>query len=135
MAATLKCTNDTLEMSALDYSKASMSHIRHYRALLWTTGPLNRRASLKYQTGKLVNGQIVYLLTSFFLSFWMNEWSQANSIMAEAITSAKNQYKSLGIALTTYCHSRARTILHWFSSTSMSLLTAVIASSLNCTYF
>ena len=30
MAATLKCTNDTLKMSALSKSKASISHIRHY---------------------------------------------------------------------------------------------------------
>ena len=33
MAATLKITNDTLEMSAIDWSTASMSHIRHYRVV------------------------------------------------------------------------------------------------------
>ena len=27
--------NDTLEMSALDYSVASMNHIRNYRVLPW----------------------------------------------------------------------------------------------------
>ena len=36
-----------------------------------------------------------------------------------------NQHKSLGIALTTYCHRRAWTILQWFSSTSMSILNAI----------
>ena len=40
MAATLKVHNDMLEMSALDWSKASMSHIRHYRVLPWATGTL-----------------------------------------------------------------------------------------------
>ena len=34
-AATLKVTNDTPEMSALDRSTASMSYIRHYRVVPW----------------------------------------------------------------------------------------------------
>jgi len=45
-----------LEMSALDYSKASMSHIRHYQVLPWTTGPLTSPESIAevpdWQVGK-----------------------------------------------------------------------------------
>ena len=53
MAATLKVTNDTLEMSALDRSTASMSHIRHYQVVPWETGPLTLLESIaKLQTGK-----------------------------------------------------------------------------------
>ena len=40
IAATLKVTNDTLEMSALDRSTASISHIRHYQVIPLATGPL-----------------------------------------------------------------------------------------------
>ena len=53
MAATLKVTNDMLEMSALDRSTASTSHIRHYRVVPWETGPLTLLESIaKVQTGK-----------------------------------------------------------------------------------
>ena len=41
-----KSANDTLERSTLDYSKASMSHIRHYRALPWATGLLTLLESI-----------------------------------------------------------------------------------------
>ena len=36
----------TLEMSAIDKSKASMSHIRHYQMLPWATGPLTSLESI-----------------------------------------------------------------------------------------
>ena len=39
------------------------------------------KGSLKYQTGKLLNGQIVYLLTFFLLS----GVSQASTIVAKAV--------------------------------------------------
>ena len=52
MVATLKVTNDTLEMSASDRSTASMSHVRHYRMAPWATGPLTLLESIaKIQTG------------------------------------------------------------------------------------
>ena len=52
MAATLKVTNDTLEMSALDWLMASMSRIRHYRVFPCATGPLTLLESIaKVQTG------------------------------------------------------------------------------------
>ena len=38
--------NDTLEMSALDHSAASMSPIRHYRVLPSATGPLTSLESI-----------------------------------------------------------------------------------------
>ena len=38
MVATLKVTNDMLEISVLDRSTASMSHIRHYGVVPWATG-------------------------------------------------------------------------------------------------
>ena len=56
MGATLKVTNDMLEMSALDQSMASMSHISHYRVVPWETGPLTLLESIaKVQTGKPLN--------------------------------------------------------------------------------
>ena len=47
-------TNDTLEMSALDQSTASLSHIRHYRVLPWATGPLTLLESI----AKVPDGQV-----------------------------------------------------------------------------
>ena len=46
MVATLKVANDTLEMSALDRSTASMSHIGHYQVFPWETGPLTLLESI-----------------------------------------------------------------------------------------
>ena len=67
MAATLKVTNDTPKMSALDCSTASMSYIRHYRVLPW----LCWKASLKYQTGKSLK-RPNRLSSDFFLSFFLS---------------------------------------------------------------
>ena len=77
MAATLKVTNDTLEMSVLDRSTASMSHIRHYRVVSWATEPLTLLESIaKVQTGKSLK-RANRLSSDFFFS--------DNMITAEAI--------------------------------------------------
>ena len=53
MAVRLKVTNDMLEMSALDWSTASMIDVKHYRVVPWETGPLTLLESIaKVQTGK-----------------------------------------------------------------------------------
>ena len=111
MAATLKVTNVTLEMSALDRSTAFMSHIRHYRVVPWETGPLTLLESIaKVQTGKSLKWAN-RLSSDYFLSF-----SHHNStISAEAIyfnnSNTKEQHKSLGIEPSTYHYPRTRTIL------------------------
>ena len=81
MAATLKVTNDTLEMSALDRSKASMSRVRHYRVVPWETGPLALLESIaKVQTGKSLK-RANRLSSDFFLSFAHHD----STITADAI--------------------------------------------------
>ena len=81
MAATLKVTNGTLEMSALDRSTAFMSHIRHYRVVPWETGPLTLLESIaKVQTGKSLK-RANRLSSDFFLSFSHHD----STITAEAI--------------------------------------------------
>ena len=92
-----------------------MSHIRHYRMLSWEIGPLTRwRVSLKYQTGKVAkNGQIICLPTSM--------------IIVEAITTIQREkrHKPLGTALTACRDHSTRTILQWFTSTLMLILSAI----------
>ena len=81
MVATLKVTNDTLEMSALDRSMASMSHIRHYRVVPWETGPLALLESIaKVQTGKSLK-RANRLSSDCFLSFAHHD----STITADAI--------------------------------------------------
>ena len=91
MAATLKVTNDTLEMFALDRSTASISHIRHYRAVPWETGPLTLLESIaKVQTGKLLKR--ANRLSSDFLSSFPHHDS---TITAEAILTIQTQKNSI----------------------------------------
>ena len=73
-----KCANDTHEMSALDQSTASISHIRHYWVLPWATGPLTLLESIAKvpdqqvaKTGKL---SIFWLPSFFFLSSLTREY-------------------------------------------------------------
>ena len=64
-------TNDTLEISALDWSTASMSPIRHYRVVPWATEPLTLLESIaKVQTGKSLKQ--ANHLSSDFLSFLLS---------------------------------------------------------------
>ena len=70
MAATLQVTNDTLKMSALDRSAASISHIRHYQVVPWETGPLTLLESIaKVQTVKSLK-RANRLSSDFFPSFF-----------------------------------------------------------------
>ena len=74
-----------------------MSHIRHYQVLPWAMGLLTLVESIAEvlaSCAKLANR-----LSSDFFFLCV---SQANMIMAKAITNMKKQHKSLGIALTTY---------------------------------
>ena len=109
-----------------------MSHIRHYRVLPWATGPLTFLESIAEvpdrrvtKTGK----SSIFWLSSFFLSSVSVTVSQASTITAKAITTIqmrkKKQHKSQGIALTTYCYCRTQTILQWFPSTPMLVLSTV----------
>ena len=119
-----KCTNDTLEMSALDQSTASMSHIRHYRVLPWATGPLTLLESI----AKVPDWQVTKMdkWSIFRLSDYLPTRRQQNNCYSYYNDSnVKEQHKSLGIALTTYCYRRTQTILQWFSSTPMLMLSAI----------
>ena len=83
MAATLEVTSDTLEMSALDWSKASMTYIRHYRVVPFQTRPLTLLESItKVQTGKsLKRANRLSSDFSFLLSFAHHD----STITAKAI--------------------------------------------------
>ena len=107
MAATLKVTNDTLEISALDRSMTSMSHIRHYRVVLWATGPLTLLESIaKVQTGKSIKR--ANHLSSDFFSFPHHD----STITAEAILTIQTRKNSImGIVPSTYRYPRTRTIM------------------------
>ena len=90
MVATLKATNDTLEMSVLDRSTASMSHIKHYRVVPWSTGPLTLLESIaKVQTGKSLK-RANRLSSDFFLSFPHHN----STITAEVILTIQTQKNS-----------------------------------------
>ena len=87
MVATWKVTNDTLEMSALDRSTASMSHIMHYRVVPWETGSLTLLESIaKVQTGKSLK-RANRLSSDFFFS--------DNTITAEAILTIQTRKNSI----------------------------------------
>jgi len=87
---------------------------------------LRWRVPLKYQTSKSPK-RANHLSSDFFLSS-VQTVSQASTMTAEVITmiqTQKNQHKSLSIALTTYRDLSTRTILQWFSSTPMLILSAI----------
>ena len=50
-------------MSVLDLSKASMSHIRHYRVVPWATGPLTLLESI----AKVPDRQVTKSWPTFYL--------------------------------------------------------------------
>ena len=94
MAATLEVTNGKLKMSALDQSTASMSHIRHYRVILWETEPLTLLESIaKAQTGKSLKwaNRLSPDCLSFLLSFAHHD----STIMAEAILTIQTRKNSI----------------------------------------
>ena len=101
-----------LKMPVLDQSRASMSHIRHYRVLSWPARPLTSLESIvKYQTSKLLK-RANRLSSDFFLSSFLHHDS---TTMAEGFTTIQTlkqkQHKSLGITPTTYCYHGTQTIL------------------------
>ena len=72
MAATLKVTNDTLKISALDRSTASMSHIRHYQVVPWETGPLILLESIaKVQIGKSLKRNLTIQTRKNSINHWV----------------------------------------------------------------
>ena len=102
-----------------------MSHIRHYRVLPWATGPLTLLESIAKvpdrQVAKTGKSSIFWL--SFFLSFFSPP--RYSTITAEAITNAKEQHKSLGIVLTTYCSQERTWTSRWFSGNPTLMLAAI----------
>ena len=70
-----------------------MSHINHYRVLPWAIGPLTLLESITKVPDQYV-AKMGKLSFDFFLSVWISQ--------ASTIKMRKKQYKSVGIALTTY---------------------------------
>ena len=63
----ISAQNDTLKMSALDLSRASMSHISHYRLLLWAMGLLTLLEIIaKVPDRQVAETSILWLLSFFF---------------------------------------------------------------------
>ena len=102
-----------------------MSHM-----LPWASGPLTSLESIakvpNRQVAKMGKSSIFWLSFFFFLlsvncqpGYHDNGWSYYND------SNAKKWHKSLGTALTTYRDLSTRTILQWFSSTLMSILSAI----------
>ena len=83
-------------MSALDYSKASMSHIRYYRVLLWPIGPFTGEHCWSTTPPSLQNRQIVYLLTSDSVTY---SFYHGSMITAGAITTIQMQTNNTSVAV------------------------------------
>ena len=97
---------------------ASMSHIRHYRVLPWATGPLTLLESI----AKVPDQQVAKMGKSSI--FWLLSFLRHDStIMAEAITMIQTQTSNINHWV---LHSLliTWTILQWFSSTPVLMLSA-----------
>ena len=99
-----------------------MSLIRHYWVLPWATGLLTLLESITKvpdrQVAKTSKSSIFWLFS--FSWGHISGWSFYNDSDEK-----RKRHKSLGTALTTYCDHSTRTILQWFSSTPMLILSTI----------